>query len=47
MEKTLVKALVELEIQVVLKVPVVVEGYEVLKQFPQPSDFYGTTPPSS
>ena len=48
MERTLVEALVELEIQVVLEVLVVVEvevmGCEVLKQFPQCSDFYGDDP---
>ena len=44
MERTLVDALIELEIQVVLKVPVVVGGYEVLKQFPQYSNFYGDDP---
>ena len=44
MERTLVKALVKLEIQVVLEVLVVVKGYEVLKQFPQHSDFYGDDP---
>ena len=44
MEKTLVEALVELEIQVVPEVPVVVGGYEVLKQFSQHSDSYGDDP---
>ena len=44
MEITLVEALVELEIQVVLEVSVVVEGYEVFKQFPHHSDFYGGDP---
>ena len=44
MERTLIEALVELEIQVVLEVLVVVEGYEVLKQFPQYSNFYGDDP---
>ena len=44
MERTLVDALIELEIQVVLKVPVVVGGYEVLKQFPHQSDFYEGDP---
>ena len=44
MERTLVEALVKLEIQVVLEVSVVVGGYEVLKQFPQPSNFYEGNP---
>ena len=46
MERTLVEVLVELEIQVVSEIPVVVEvgGCEVLKQFPQRSDFYGDDP---
>ena len=44
MERTLVEALVELEIQVVLEVSVVVGGYEVLKQFSQHSDFYEDDP---
>ena len=44
MERTLIEALVELEIQVVLEVLVVVGDYGVLKQFPQHSDFYGDDP---
>ena len=44
MERTLVEALVELEIQVVLKVLIVIGDYEVLKQFSQHSDFYGDDP---
>ena len=44
MERTLVEALVEFEIQVVLEVLVVVGDYGVLKQFSQHSDFYGDDP---
>ena len=44
MERTLVEALVELEIQVIPEIPIVVEDYGVLKQFPQHSDFYGDDP---
>ena len=44
MERTLVEALVEPEIQVVLEVLVVVRDYGVLKQFSQHSDFYEDDP---
>ena len=43
-ERILVDALVELEIQVVLGVPVVVRDYEGLKQFPHQLDFYRGVP---
>ena len=43
-ERTLVEALVVLEIQIVLGVLVVIEDYEVLKQLPHQSDFYGDDP---
>ena len=44
MERTLVEALVELEIHVVLEVLVVAGDYGVLKQFSQHSNFYGDDP---
>ena len=44
MERILVEALVELEIQVVLGVLVMVGGYEVLKHLFYQSHFYGGDP---